>query len=144
MPDLTFTASGSSENPTKLNIQTREFKFVVDEPTALGGTDHGPNPVEYVLGSLAGCLNVVGHVVAKEMEMPLNGITISIEGDLDPARFMGMSDATRAGYKEIRVGITPDSSADEATKAQWLQAVEDRCPVSDNLKNPTNVDIALV
>ena len=144
MPDLTFTASGSSENPTKLNIQTREFKFVVDEPATLGGTDQGPNPVEYVLGSLAGCLNVVGHVIAKEMDMPLNGITISIEGDLDPAKFLGMSAEKRAGYNQIRVGIAPDSPADEATKVQWLEAVEERCPVSDNLKNPTNVAITLV
>ncbi len=143
MPKVTFTAAGSSENPTKLNVETREFKFVVDEPATLGGTDHGPNPVEYVLAALAGCLNVVGHVVAKEMKMPLNGMAISIEGDLDPAKFLGMSNENRAGYSQIRVGVTPDSSADEATQVQWLKSVEDRCPVSDNLKNPTEVAVTL-
>lgn len=28
-------------------------------------------PLSYVLDALAGCLNAVGHVVAKEMNMPL-------------------------------------------------------------------------
>jgi uncharacterized OsmC-like protein len=144
MPELTFQVAGNSENPTKLNVETRTFKFVVDEPADLGGTDHGPNPVEYVLGALAGCLNVVGHVVANEMNMPLKGITISIEGDLDPARFMGMSNEKRAGYSQIRVGVTPDSSADEATLTTWLKSIEDRCPVSDNLRNPTDIAISLV
>ena len=144
MPDLTFTAVGNSKNPTQLNVQTRTFKFVVDEPAALGGTDLGPNPVEYVLGALAGCLNVVGHMVAKEMDMPLNGMIVSIEGDLDPAKLLGMSNEKRAGYTQIRVAITPDTPADVATKGQWVEAVEERCPVSDNLKNPTNVAITLV
>lgn len=143
MPDLKFDITGTSENPTKLNVETRQFKFVVDEPPVLGGTDHGANPVEYLLGALAGCLNVVAHVVAKELELKLDGVTIDIEGNLNPARFLGQSKEERAGYKGINVKITPDTDADEALVSQWLEVVESRCPVSDNLANPTPVSIAL-
>ncbi len=144
MADLKFEISGTSENPTKLNIETRQFKFVVDEPPVLGGTDHGANPVEYLLGSLAGCLNVVAHVVAKEFEIVLKGLTVNIEGDLNPNKFFGQSDEERAGYKGIRVSIEPDSDADESKLKHWLKVVEERCPVSDNLRNPTPVSINLV
>ncbi|NLJ24202.1 MAG: OsmC family protein [Firmicutes bacterium] len=140
---LKFAAKASSANPTKTVVTARNFQIIIDEPKDLGGTDDGANPVEYVLGALAGCLNVVGHVVAKEMNMPLNGLSIELEGDLDPAKFMGKSAKERAGYQEIRVKITPDTTADIETLGQWLAAIEERCPVSDNLQNPTPVKITL-
>ncbi|NLW11965.1 MAG: OsmC family protein [Clostridiaceae bacterium] len=143
MPKLTFSAKAHSENPIKTIVQARNFKMIVDEPANLGGTDDGANPVEYLLAALAGCLNVVGHVVAKELGMELKGIEISLEGDLNPAKFMGQSDAERAGYQELRVAIKPDTNADQATLEKWLTAVETRCPVSDNIGNATPVKIEL-
>lgn len=140
---LKFAVQATSENPTKTVVKARNFQIVIDEPQNLGGTDHGPNPVEYVLGALAGCLNVVGHVVAKEMNMPLSGLTIDLEGDLDPAKFMGKATQERAGYQEIRVKIKPDTVADEETLAKWRDAIETRCPVSDNLQHVTPVTITL-
>lgn len=140
---LKFSVKAKSENRTKTVVEARNFKLVIDEPELLGGTDEGPNPVEYVLAAFAGCLNVVGHVVAREMGFKLNGIEIDIEGDLDPSRFSGKSTQERAGYKEIRVKLKPDSDADEATLEKWLETIEDRCPVSDNIRNATPVKITL-
>lgn len=140
---LKFAVKASSANPTKTVVTARNFQIIIDEPKDLGGTDDGANPVEYVLGALAGCLNVVGHVVAKEMDMPLNGLSIELEGDLDPAKFMGKSTKERTGYQEIRVKVAPDTTADIETLGKWLEAIEERCPVSDNLQNPTPVKITL-
>ncbi|AKU06717.1 MULTISPECIES: OsmC family protein [Haloferax] len=134
---LTFDVSARAESPTETRVSTRGFEFVVDEPESLGGANAGPNPVEYVLGALAGCLNVTGHVVAREMDLDVRDLEISIEGDLNPAKFMGKRDDGRAGYEEIRVAVTADVDADEATIDAWLAAVESRCPVSDNLTNAT-------
>ncbi|MDN5276325.1 MAG: hypothetical protein PWR01_290 [Clostridiales bacterium] len=144
MPDLKFRAKAYSENPTKTVVEARGFKIIIDEPESLGGTNAGANPVEYLLAALAGCINVVAHVVAKEMGFELRGLEIDLEGDLNPARFMGKSTADRAGYKEIRVNIKADTDADAETLSKWLDAVEDRCPVSDTLSNGTPVKISLV
>lgn len=64
--DSIFKVSAKSENSTKTTVKARNFSIVIDEPPILGGKDEGANPVEYVLAALAGCLNVVGHVVAKK------------------------------------------------------------------------------
>ncbi len=144
MMDIKIRAKAHSENPTKTVVEAGRFKIIVDEPKNQGGTDDGPTPVDYLLAGLAGCINVVGHVIAKEMGFELRGMDIQLEGDLNPARFMGKSKEQRAGYKEIRVKITTDSDADEATLEKWLEIVEDRCPVSDTLVNPTPVKISLV
>jgi len=56
---------------------------------------------------------------------------------------MGLSDRERAGFKEIRVKVTPHADADEKTLKEWLETVESRCPISDNIANPTPVSITL-
>lgn len=143
MPVLKFAVKARSENPTKTVVEARGFKMVIDEPENLGGTNDGANPVEYVLAALSGCLNVVGHIVAKEMGFTLRGIEFELEGDLDPAKFSGKDTDERAGYKEIRVKIKPDADADEETLEKWLETIESRCPVSDNIANATPVKITL-
>lgn len=143
MPIHTFSAGAVSETPARTVVQTRNFRMVVDEPENLGGSDLGPNPVEYILAALAGCLNVVGHLVAREMGFELRGLRLELEGDLDPARFMGLCRQTRAGYQEISVRIYPETDADPETLERWLHTVEDRCPVSDNLTCSTPVQIRL-
>ncbi len=143
MPTLKFQAKAASENPTRTVVETSGFKIVIDEPRSLGGTNGGPNPVEYVLAALAGCLNVVGHIVAKEMGITMRGIEIELEGGLDPAKFMGQATDVRTGYQNIIASIKPDCDADEDALAQWLEAIESRCPVSDNISNATPVEIRL-
>ena len=39
--------------------------------------------------------------------------------------------------------MKPETDADEATLKTWIEKVENRCPVSDNLANATPVNITL-
>src|SRR5690554_7369291 len=87
MTKLTFAINGENRNATRLDVDARQFRVVVDEPVQLGGSDAGPNPVEYILAGYAGCLNVVGHLVAKEMGMSIHKLSVEVSGDLNPARF---------------------------------------------------------
>ncbi len=138
---LKFSVKAKSENPTKTVVEARDFTITIDEPQNLGGTNHGANPVEYVLAALSGCLNVVGHIIAKEMGFELRGLSIDLEGDLDPAKFMGKQTTSRTGYQQIRVTMKPDCDADQATLERWVKTIEERCPVSDNIANATPVEI---
>ena len=143
MSDLKVTVNARSENATKTIAQARGFTLVIDEPDTFGGLDEGANPVEYLLASLTGCLGVVCNMVAKEMNFELKGLDIEVEGDLNPKKLMGLSDRERAGFKEIRVKLTPHADADAKTLKEWLETVESRCPISDNIANPTPVSITL-
>lgn len=143
MGTVKFATTANSESATRTAVTARQFQIIIDEPKSLGGSDYGPNPVEYILAAVSGCLNVVGHLVASEMGFSLKGLAIEAEGDLDPARFQGKSYNERAGYKEIRIKLKPDADADIKTLEKWKAAVCDRCPVSDNLKEATPVSITL-
>jgi uncharacterized OsmC-like protein len=140
---VSFAISAESRTETHTVVEAREFTFSVDEPTDLGGTNAGPNPVEYLLGALAGCLNVVGHTVAEEMGLEMRTIEVEIEGDLDPRKFLGQREEPRAGYQQVAVSLAVESPADDDQLETWLATVEERCPVSDNIANATPVAFAV-
>ncbi len=132
-----------SESPTKTVVKARGFTMVIDEPEEAGGTNEGLNPVEYLLGALSGCLNVVCHMVAKELGFELKDLKIDLKGSINSDKLMGVSDAQRAGFQEIEVIIKPEADADQETLEKWIKIVGSRCPVSDNISNETPVKISL-
>ncbi len=73
----------------------------------------------------------------------LKGLSIEIEGDLDPTKFMGKPTQGRAGYTEIRVKLMPECEVSLSTLEEWKKTIEERCPVSDNITNATPVTIDL-
>ncbi len=144
MSDLIFSVTGTNENPTKFVAKARNFTLTIDEPDTLGGTDQGANPVEFLLAAYAGCLNVMAHIVARELDFKLNKLEIKIEGTLNPAKVLGQASTDRPGYKEIRVNLFPETDVDEATLDKWFRIIETRCPVNDNLANVTPIRVNVV
>ncbi|HOD87699.1 MAG TPA: OsmC family protein [Bacteroidales bacterium] len=142
MTDLSSRIKAVSASPMKTIVKARNFEIIIDEPQEMGGTDEGASPVEYLIAAFSGCINVVAHLVAKEMNFELRGVEIDIYGDLNPAKLFGQSNEERAGFKQINLSIKADTDADEATLEKWLEAIESRCPISDNLQNPTPVKIS--
>tara|TARA_B110000091_G_C13805738_1_gene472428 strand:- start:1592 stop:2044 length:453 start_codon:yes stop_codon:yes gene_type:complete len=143
MSDLIFKVKGESSSPAKFIAKTRHFKLIVDEPQDLFGTDENANPVEYILAGLAGCLNVVGHLVAKELGFTIQKLKIEVEGNLNPSKLFGVSNDERAGFKEINLKLIPETDTPIETLILWLRIVQNRCPVIDNLSNHTPVKVCV-
>tara|TARA_B110000902_G_scaffold235731_1_gene281278 strand:+ start:899 stop:1348 length:450 start_codon:yes stop_codon:yes gene_type:complete len=143
MSDLIFSVKGESNSPAQFIAKTRQFKLIIDEPEGLGGTDEGANPVEYILAGLAGCLNVVGHIVAKELGFTIDKLKIEVVGNINPDRLFGVSDNERAGFKKIDLKLIPETDAPVEILVKWLKIVQKRCPIKDNLMNITPIGISL-
>lgn len=143
MSKLNFSLKGQNETPAKFVGQARQFSIVVDEPPVLGGNDDAPNPVEYLLAAYAGCLNVVFHVVAKELSITIHKLHIQLNGDINPEKFLGIADKERAGFQSLQVSIDLQSDAKQTQIDELLKKVKDRCPVYDNLANPTPINVFL-
>ena len=62
---------------------------------------------------------------------------------IDPAVLLGRSTGTRAGFQQIVVTVDVDADLSEAQKRAFLQEVDRRCPVSENLLNATPVAVRL-
>ncbi|NLO71313.1 MAG: OsmC family protein [Porphyromonadaceae bacterium] len=141
--DIKYAINGKSVGYTKYHGVVRNFDLVVDQPEALGGEDSAPNPIEYLLAGYAGCLNVVINLVAKEMNILVNKLEINVSGDINPKRFLGVSSSERAGFKSINVDIQIETNTDSENEKRLIQEAKDRCPINDNLINPTPINYTL-
>jgi uncharacterized OsmC-like protein len=105
----------------------------LDMPELLGGTHKGIMPLEALLASYAGSLNVVGHFVAKTMDFDLRGWEFTIWAEFDPSGIWGLAKVTRpilAVHVEARVTTTePEKRLKELRKR-----LAERDPVHTLLK----------
>lgn len=143
MAEITIAIEAESRSKTRADVSVRDLTFSIDEPEKLGGTNTGPNAVELLLGALAGCLNVLGHMVAKEMGFEIQGMRMRVEGNLDPLAYLGKKPDVRSGFKEIRVSMDVQSTATPDVLREWAMAVEARCPVSNNIEFATPISVSL-
>ena len=142
--EIKVLVRGKSESATKMNLTSGKFQMVIDEPPSLGGTDDGPSPIQVLLMSLAGCLNVTGHEVAKQRGLKLNGMEVKIEGVMNPCAFIGCSFEERAGFQQIKVTVDADmEGVSKEDMESWLEETEKRCPVTDNVRADTSISVAI-
>jgi uncharacterized OsmC-like protein len=119
------------------------FELDADEPEVLLGQDKGPNPVEYLLTALAGCLtsSLVYHAAAKGIEV--RGVESRLEGDLDLRGFLGLSKEVPVGYETIRVSFTIDADMSDEEKQELIEAAQKYSPVFNTVTGPTRVTVQL-
>ncbi len=131
------------ESMARSMTDVHAFKIFMDEPESLGGKNAAPSPLDFILAAHAGCLNYMTHFIANEMGIEIEGTEIALGGSLDPAKFAGTNRDVRAGYQSIDAEIQVRSSASPEQLAALLAEVQARCPVSDNIANPTPVNLSM-
>jgi uncharacterized OsmC-like protein len=115
--------------------------FTMDngEPAVLLGADAHPNPVEYVLHALAGCLTTTMAYHAAARGIAIEAIESRLEGDLDLRGFLGLSDTVRKGFHAVRVKMRVKSSA----PATALRELAKFSPVYDIVSNSLPVEVVV-
>ncbi|GAB7026692.1 OsmC family protein [Geotalea toluenoxydans] len=122
----------------KVAVTAGDRTIYVDQPKFAGGTDAGPNPMEFFFTSLAGCIATTARIVANQKNIKLNGMDIKIEGVFDTDILLGRSEEGRPGMTDINVILNIDSNA---SNEDFIKEIRARCPVSDNIVNVTPVTI---
>ena len=75
----------------------RGFELTFDEPKESGGTDTSVNPVEGLLCAFGACQAIATLLFARMQDVPLDGVRVEVEGDLDPDGFTGKAPDVRNG-----------------------------------------------
>jgi uncharacterized OsmC-like protein len=123
--------------------RTEPFVYEADHPQVLGGTGHGPTPVEYLLHAIAACLTAGLANIAAARGVTLHEVEATVEGDIDLNGILGTAPAERNGYTGIRVSFRISGDADEATLRGLVEQSRRRSAVYDALTNATPVDISV-
>jgi uncharacterized OsmC-like protein len=119
------------------------FELEADEHQVLLGEDKGPNPVEYLLTGLSGCLTsaLIYHAAARGVT--IKGLQSRVEGDLDLRGFLGLSPDVKVGYENIRVYFKIDADVSEEQKEELIQMAQKYSPVFNTVTHPTPVSVSL-
>jgi putative redox protein len=127
----------------KIQSTIGNHTLYVDQPKTGGGEDAGPTPLEYLFLSLGGCIATIARIAAKQKRIDLRGLDVTVEGDLDVEGLMGRNPGGSSGFGGITVTVKMDADLTQEQKEAFLHEVDMRCPVSDNLHNPTPMTLVV-
>jgi len=128
----------------QVECSTRGHKFILDEPTDLGGTDKGMNPIEATLCALGACKCIVAQCFAKAKGVKVEEIKVEVEGDLDPDGFLGKNKDAKIGLQNIRTKFYIKSDSPKEKIEEFVEFIDRTCPVADSLQKPANCSTELV
>lgn len=113
------------------------FKVQNGEPRVFLGKDLAPNPAEFLLHALAGCLSTttISHAAARGIE--IESLESEIEADMDVAGFFGLDPAVRTGAQGIRVNLKIKTSGDKNV----VRDLHQFSPILDSVRNPVPVTV---
>jgi uncharacterized OsmC-like protein len=115
------------------------FTFDADHPAVLVGTGQGATPVETLLHAIAACLTAgIGNIAAAR-GIDLYRVSSTVEGDIDVLGILGLSDAVRNGYRQLRVHFEIEGDATPEALAALVEQSRRRSAVYDVLVNGTDV-----
>jgi uncharacterized OsmC-like protein len=124
--------------------RTDTFELVSGEPQVLLGSDTGPNPAEFLLHALAGCLTTSLVYVAAARGVRLTEVTSRLEGNMDLRGALGISDDYRNGFDSLKVTFTIKGDADDEKLRSLMDRAAARSAVFDMVKNGVPVEIEVV
>jgi len=122
---------------------SRDEPFEVDasEPPILFGHNEAPNPAEFVLHALAGCLTLTIVNVAAARKVTLTEVTSTLEGVLDARGATGLDDDYRNGFERVSVTFSIKGDAPREKLEEILERAKARSVVYDIVSNPVPVDV---
>jgi uncharacterized OsmC-like protein len=127
----------------KEDAHKNAFNLHGDEPDVLLGDDNGPNPVEFVLHGLAGCLSTTFVYYAAAQGVKIDAISYTLEGDLDVRGLLGISHKVRPGFQNIRVMFHIQSEAPMEVLQELVKLAQLRSPVFNTISEPVPVAVSM-
>ena len=145
MPRLkTYSVTSTLINGPKSVTPIYDHELIMDQPTAAGGTDEGPTPVDAFLATIGSCLGTISRMVAKQKGITLEKMTFVVSGEVDVDVLLGRSEEGRAGFTSINIQAELESpDLDSEGKLAFLEEVDRRCPVSETVLNGTALNFSI-
>ena len=123
----------------RADVTARAHNFVIDEPTALGGTDAGPTPYEYLLGALSGCTAMTLRLYANRKGWPLESVEVKMRTSRSHEVDCENCEKTAVGITRIERKVEMHGPLTDEQKQRLLE-IADRCPVKQTLERGIKVE----
>jgi uncharacterized OsmC-like protein len=142
---ITLKAQGSQTDsaiPMSCSVDIGRAIYQAEAHRGVGGAGTAACSGDLLLGALAACAQITCQMVATAMGIPVLGIEVHVEGDLDLRGTLGMAKDVPVGFEQIRLSFT--LNAPEAT-AEQLRALQEKteqyCVVMQTLTQPPEMQV---
>lgn len=108
--------------------------FTFDEPSAHGGSDQGPTPLQAVLGALCACEGVTFRRTAEEMGFSYDSIDFDAAFTIDIRGRQGMR-GVAPHFQSVKVEARITTSESDERLRAVVEETEARCPVYNLIKD---------
>lgn len=126
-----------------MEVKARNHVIYVDQPEDSGGKNKGLTPLEHLLAALGSCISSMAVIIAKQKNIKLKNIDVSVEGEIDYDVLLGKSKQPRPGFYKIVANVRIDADLTDNEKKEFIKEIQSRCPVADGLMNTTPVEVIL-
>jgi len=140
---VTLRAEGALGEGVTCSVQTGRALVEAGLHPASGGAGTAVCSGDMLLQALAACAGVTLNSVATSMEVPIEGGTVHVEGDLDFRGTMAVSKDAPVGFSAIRLRFDVESSAPREQLDRLLELTQRYCVVYQTLVNSPRVGASL-
>ena len=138
----TVTVQGSAAGFFQ-QISVGPHRLVADEPTAVGGTDLGPNPYDLLLAALGSCTSMTVAMYARRKQWPLEAVTVQLRHSRIHAADCEACETKEGFLDHIQRDVQLTGSLSEEQRARLLD-IAGKCPVHRTLASEIHVQTRLV
>jgi uncharacterized OsmC-like protein len=140
---ITLRASGRlGEESVTCKVETGRALVEAGLHPATGGDGLSACSGDMLLEALVACAGVTLRAVATALELPLQGGTVSAEGDLDFRGTLGVARDAPVGFKAIRLRFDLDSTAAPEQLDKLIQLTERYCVIYQTLRSSPPIAVS--
>jgi putative redox protein len=121
-----------------VSVSAGRHHFLMDEPTAAGGDDLGPNPYDMLAAALGACTAMTLRMFARRKGWPLDSVRVALVHDKVHAIDCEQCETNTGQIDSIARVIEINGDLNAAQREQLLE-IADRCPVHRTLHNEVSV-----
>jgi uncharacterized OsmC-like protein len=114
---ITLEAKASQQDtPVSCSVDVGRAIYEAGAHAGVGGTGEVACSGDLLLGALAACAQVTCQMVAEAMQIDAERIEVTVEGDMDLAGTLGISEEVPVGFATIRTTfdiVAPDASEEQ-------------------------------
>jgi len=139
---ITLTAHGSqTDAPIACSVDLGRAIYKAQAHQGVGGAGTGACSGDLLLGALAACAQITCQMVAAAMGIPIEGIAVTVEGDLDLQGTLGISKEAPVGFQSIRLIFDIRAAGATGDQLSALKAkTEQYCVVMQTLRHAPRIE----
>src|SRR5499425_380485 len=118
------------------------FKFVISEPSHVGGQNCAPSPLEFLLSGAVGCYAAVFAFYAAKLGIAYDGFEAVARTEFD-ARGHMIADAPTSAFHKVTISLRVTSDAPEDKLREVERLAFAGCPGINTLRAPVPVETRL-